>query len=612
MPPGRYQHQQDSYTLQSQRPISASRHTSPELPLEDSENRPGRHEQSDSALATADSSHSGGSSGVSTAAKTPVASTAAGANGGGAGNGNSNSPYNFGQQSSSQAGLYDTSQSFSNLGMSRLSTLSGYNPFTMSSSSSSSLHQSTGSPRTMQPLHSQYGGGQSSEAQSLASSTSFYPPAMLHHLAGGGPSGTAHSALFDKANVAAFSAASNHRTGGGGKLANIPVHDEADEDGQQEDDEENELDDDDEDDDEEEQDDDDDDDDDEAAEYTQPGSSTAAGGGRKKRRKAQTSITARGAKRTKSTTTSIKKMPGKQNSANQSNSIKASTPLDASFSGAAGVASGGEEAGVKSKSTRGSRACTVCRRLKMRCEPAEGEDQSKCKRCRQGGHECIFEESQRGRRKNQKTDAMARSLKNMESTLETVLRSIASGNPQLVAGLTIATDGTIVDSNGQPVTASSLPPMHTPVVGPDTTRPPLPSPTLTQTQLYSDPHNNNNFASTVNMSGIPLFAQNIRPNGLQDFSSPFAIPGNPLPPLPVPNVTNISINGSGQQSHLQHPSMRSGTSSSTADRAPSIKTEDAHSGPGSTANLVANSPALRLPSLPEPENTWAPLGLLAE
>lgn len=77
----------------------------------------------------------------------------------------------------------------------------------------------------------------------------------------------------------------------------------------------------------------------------------------------------------------------------------------------------------------------------MRCEPAEGPDQSKCKRCRQGGHECIFEESQRGRRKNQKTDAMARALKNMESTLETVLKSINGG-------LSVATDGTLVDAAG--------------------------------------------------------------------------------------------------------------------------------------------------------------------
>ncbi|GAA6061307.1 hypothetical protein JCM10212_005421 [Sporobolomyces blumeae] len=89
---------------------------------------------------------------------------------------------------------------------------------------------------------------------------------------------------------------------------------------------------------------------------------------------------------------------------------------------------GGDE--VKKKSTRGSRACTVCRKLKMRCVGAE--EGPPCKRCKNGGHECIFEESQRGRRSNRKTDAMAKSLKSMEAKLESVLASISA--PGLMAG----------------------------------------------------------------------------------------------------------------------------------------------------------------------------------
>ncbi|KAL8290408.1 hypothetical protein RQP46_002666 [Phenoliferia psychrophenolica] len=75
---------------------------------------------------------------------------------------------------------------------------------------------------------------------------------------------------------------------------------------------------------------------------------------------------------------------------------------------------------AKKKSTRGSRACTVCRKLKMRCIGAE-EGLGPCKRCKSAGHE----ESMRGRRTNRKTDAMAKSLKKMEATLETVLKSIS-------------------------------------------------------------------------------------------------------------------------------------------------------------------------------------------
>ncbi|GAA5917930.1 hypothetical protein JCM5296_007001 [Sporobolomyces johnsonii] len=105
-----------------------------------------------------------------------------------------------------------------------------------------------------------------------------------------------------------------------------------------------------------------------------------------------------------------------------------STNANAKAGPSGAAAAPGEE--PKKKSTRGSRACTVCRKLKMRCVGAE--EGPPCKRCKNGGHECIFEESQRGRRSNRKTDAMAKSLKSMEAKLESVLASIS--NPGLMAG----------------------------------------------------------------------------------------------------------------------------------------------------------------------------------
>ncbi|KAF9532873.1 fungal-specific transcription factor domain-containing protein [Crepidotus variabilis] len=85
----------------------------------------------------------------------------------------------------------------------------------------------------------------------------------------------------------------------------------------------------------------------------------------------------------------------------------------------------------KAKSTRGSRACTVCRRLKMKC--VGGENGPPCKRCQNGNHECVFEESNRGKRSTKKHEILSQSLKKMERTLDTVLRSI--GNPALAANL---------------------------------------------------------------------------------------------------------------------------------------------------------------------------------
>ncbi|KAF8205592.1 hypothetical protein K438DRAFT_1905269 [Mycena galopus ATCC 62051] len=85
----------------------------------------------------------------------------------------------------------------------------------------------------------------------------------------------------------------------------------------------------------------------------------------------------------------------------------------------------------KTKPTRGSRACTVCRRLKMKCVGAEKGPP--CKRCIAGNHECIFEESNRGKRSSKKHELLTRSLRKMERTLDTVLRSI--GNPSLASGM---------------------------------------------------------------------------------------------------------------------------------------------------------------------------------
>ncbi|KAL6298611.1 fungal-specific transcription factor domain-containing protein [Sparassis latifolia] len=82
----------------------------------------------------------------------------------------------------------------------------------------------------------------------------------------------------------------------------------------------------------------------------------------------------------------------------------------------------GEE--PKTKPTRGSRACTVCRRLKMKCVGAENGPP--CKRCQAGNHECIFEESNRGKRSTKKHEVLTRSLRKMERTLDTIFRSLGT------------------------------------------------------------------------------------------------------------------------------------------------------------------------------------------
>lgn len=225
-----------------------------------------------------------------------------------------------------------------------------------------------------------------------------------------------------------------------------------------------------------------------------------------------------------------------------------------------------DDSDSKSKSTRGSKACTVCRRLKMRCEPSPDGDQSKCKRCRAGGHECIFEESQRGRRKNQKTDAMAKSIKNMENTLETVLKAIATGNAHTVVGMSLGSDGNLVAPAEN-----------------------------TQTQV-------------AGTSSTTLPEQQIS-----------------LPPLPMPGSEQSSVNGYYASSSAANANATQTTGereNSTIATAESLNKPAPVPSPvfalkadenlGPSGNGQGSSPALRLHSLPEPENTWAPLGLLAE
>ncbi|OXC82963.1 hypothetical protein J005_05079 [Cryptococcus neoformans] len=83
----------------------------------------------------------------------------------------------------------------------------------------------------------------------------------------------------------------------------------------------------------------------------------------------------------------------------------------------------GPDGKSKTKLTRGSRACVACRKIKMRCIPddsAAGQGNGICKRCKAGGHECIFEESNRGKRSSRKNEAMAAKLSKMEAALKNI------------------------------------------------------------------------------------------------------------------------------------------------------------------------------------------------
>ncbi|GAA5884889.1 hypothetical protein JCM16303_005337 [Sporobolomyces ruberrimus] len=114
---------------------------------------------------------------------------------------------------------------------------------------------------------------------------------------------------------------------------------------------------------------------------------------------------------------------------------------------------------------RTSRACLACRRLKTRCDGAE---EPPCKRCRAGGHQCVFVESKRGKRppKDRKNKpppeaTLADKFRQVEKSLSEVLDSIGSGekpDPGVLSQLqaSLAEGGRAADSSGQGRRGSTL------------------------------------------------------------------------------------------------------------------------------------------------------------
>jgi len=82
----------------------------------------------------------------------------------------------------------------------------------------------------------------------------------------------------------------------------------------------------------------------------------------------------------------------------------------------------------------GYRACIPCRKIKMRCIPDDANPGGPCKvsrnplrknvanikRCKSGGHECVFEESNRGKRSTRKNEALAAKVAKMEAALRSI------------------------------------------------------------------------------------------------------------------------------------------------------------------------------------------------
>ncbi|SNX86216.1 uncharacterized protein MEPE_04925 [Melanopsichium pennsylvanicum] len=245
----------------------------------------------------------------------------------------------------------------------------------------------------------------------------------------------------------------------------------------------------------------------------------------------------------------------------------------------------GQAATKKQKPTRGARACTNCRRLKMRCVGAEKGPP--CNRCRNGNHECVFEESNRGKKggKNQKAEAMQQSLRKMEQTLATVLRSIR--DPGLAA------------QHGGMVTRSPSPTFPREPERKETTRS---DPRLTHSNSF--PGTDYGSRPPWNRGADPYSSHGTHagsPARISDGASPM----NTVHPNAVSQRSTSSTDGS-------HPSPANAQGTRFLEPLPHHHRQQNRSDvPGFEASRSRTSRGSpRLHSLPD--NTLNPLGLLAE
>ena len=296
------------------------------------------------------------------------------------------------------------------------------------------------------------------------------------------------------------------------------------------------------------------------------------------------------------------------------------------------------------------RACTVCRRLKMKCVGAENGPP--CKRCIAGKHQCIFEESNRGKRTSKKHEVLTKSIKKMEQQLETVMRSLKNptlasivaangGIPGIIpstAGAGNGGDGGQDDEVGSPSESlQSLPPDERVYGGVGATS------GFTTRRSFDNPVDN----ATVTRAYQAATQQQLTRNTENLTSRSPVLHSPPSPRLPsgaglVGGMSTPLSNARGSHSlhahTLQTPSSSSSTSgslppTSLSHRHPSSRPPHSHAlhhistpyhshlhhHPDSSAAVAAQAVQETIASMPLsprlnslPDNALNPLGLLAE
>ncbi|KAG0150005.1 hypothetical protein CROQUDRAFT_652989 [Cronartium quercuum f. sp. fusiforme G11] len=248
---------------------------------------------------------------------------------------------------------------------------------------------------------------------------------------------------------------------------------------------------------------------------------------------------------------------------------------------------------LKPKSTRGTRACTVCRRLKMRC--VDAENGPPCKRCRLGKHVCMFEESQRGKKGTKRTDLLARNLQTVEEKLDAVMTKIQT---QAVASFPspLKTSSSLFhlspNSQTSPKTfTGSVSPIYDPQ----------------RSDFASQGLHHLAFSRLETPSGTTAQAPAEVPSGQVSTTSTSLMPES----TGMPKFGCSLTDGRQSQTHLQimDPNTHLSLSSSTTGPV----NESVHPPP---VNRFAALPDFSRPSSPRlhslPDNTLNPLGLLAE
>ncbi|KAK8849735.1 hypothetical protein IAR55_005070 [Kwoniella newhampshirensis] len=242
----------------------------------------------------------------------------------------------------------------------------------------------------------------------------------------------------------------------------------------------------------------------------------------------------------------------------------------------------GQEGKPKVKLTRGSRACIACRKIKMRCIPDENSPPGgPCKRCKSGGHECIFEESNRGKRSTRKNEALAAKVAKMEAALKGIGSALSNLDQPSLNSFSTALHSTTSDQDVINLITSHTAPSVVPTLAVAMNR-----------QAYSAP--TDNYAGSFDMQNQVRGEDSAHGQSGHSHQPPLSprlhsLPDNVLSPLGLLAEASLQNTDTASKKHLMSQAYANHNGKSTHVHRPSPLAMDGRANAGRSSSAMSMS-----------------------